>query len=165
MGYYDNKFINVGLGEWDGGIMKNKTKSNSERIAMLSIYMEEWKYRDQTMLATLYKTSFISFVIIMLPYLKTYFGISQELPFKDWMFSLCGIILALIFVPVNLGNLARQKKSSETIRKIIDLLPEELQREGIDGFSLAHMRVAQYLVFVLQLAVFVLGIVVIHVRV
>ena len=72
MGYYDNKFINVGLGEWDGGIMKNKTKSNSERIAMLSIYMEEWKYRDQTMLATLYKTSFISFVIIMLPYLKTY---------------------------------------------------------------------------------------------
>lgn len=81
------------------------------------------------------------------------------------MFSLCGIILALIFVPVNIGNLARQKKSSETIRKIIDLLPEELQREGIDGFSLAHMRVAQYLVFVLQLAVFVLGIVVIHVRV
>ena len=45
------------------------------------------------------------------------------------------------------------------------MLPEELQREGIDGFSLAHMRVAQYLVFVLQLAVFVLGIVVIHVRV
>ena len=165
MRYYDNKFINISLGKWDGGTMKNKTISNSERIAMLGIYMEEWKYRDQTMLATLYKTSFISFVIIMLPYLKTYFGISQELPFKDWMFSLSGIILALIFVPVNIGNLARQKKSSETIKKIIDLLPEELQREEIDSFSIVHMRIAQYLVLVLQLAVLVLGIVVIHVRV
>ena len=47
----------------------------------------------------------------------------------------------------------------------VDLILLDVMIPGIDGFSLAHMRVAQYLVFVLQLAVFVLGIVVIHVRV
>lgn len=132
----------------------------SDRIAILGIYMDEWIYRDQSMFSTMFKTSLIALVVIVLPYIKGNFGMKGNLPFDDWIFPVVGMAIEIVFIPLYMGNLERQKKSSETLIKIINSLPEELRRVEIKEKTIAKRRMARYLAFTLQGLVLLLGIIV-----
>lgn len=137
----------------------NENISLSDKIAILDIYMNEWIQRDRGLFGEMKKTGFIALIIMVLPYIKLYFGIKGDLPFDDWIFPLAGIIVLIVFMPLHIGNLERQKKSSETVIKIINLLPEELKRESIEEKRISKKRIAYYQTLIYQGLEILLGVV------
>ncbi len=66
-------------------------------LALMNLYRDEWKYRDQWFISTFWRLVYLSLIISFLPNFLAAFSVESELVTKlpVWVFSVLGILCAL----------------------------------------------------------------------
>lgn len=66
-------------------------------LALMNLYRDEWKYRDQWFISTFWRMVYLSLIISFLPNFLAAFSVESELVTKlpVWVFSVLGILCAL----------------------------------------------------------------------
>lgn len=95
------------------------------RIALYSVYMQEWQYRDEIF----WKQNFQVFVVALLaglmPYLGGYFNV--ELPKGRWLFPTVSLVLSTYFLFIATAYAVRLQAAGESAQRIATQLPAHLR--------------------------------------
>ena len=112
----------------------NKLKDYENLIALMSIYRDEWKHRDNAFISMLWRFVYISLTITFLPNLINKLGIENSpltsLPVE--LFSIAGIVYALFGAFITIGICKRIENVDKSFKKIMHLLPDEYRYEKIE---------------------------------
>ena len=129
-------------------------------IQAMDHYLQEYIHRDTHMWSQNYKFFFSALIVILLPNLTDYLGISlpEKLATHSWIFPSIGIILSFVFLYVSLGLARRFTSVSETYNYLIKQLPSELQRKSIKDMPIkilnhSSAHVMSILMFISLLAI------------
>lgn len=130
-------------------------------ISLLNLYFAEWSRRDQMMYSQMFRFFYSILIIILTPNLMNY--LQLDLPdFPKSIFRLSGLVFSLFFLYFNMGNIVRFKAISDTYKKIIDMLPDRYQRNGVGEYKygrLFNISLCYVVSIVLFLCLFLLSIV------
>ena len=107
-----------------------RIESTAEFLTLMNMYYSEWEHRDSLMWKQVCTFFFAVFVVILLPVSKIWdVTLVEDIP--RIVFPLVGIALSFVFYYITLQYAHRLSKIGATYRKMVELLPEELQRETI----------------------------------
>lgn len=116
--------------------MKDKKTplTNEDIFAALNVYIQDYIHRDTHMWSQIYKFFTATLIVTLLPYLTERLAINLPIELKNklWIFPLFGIIMSLLFLNNSIVLIRRFQSVGKTYNKLIDLLPEELQRNKIN---------------------------------
>lgn len=105
--------------------------NNTEIVYLLSVYEEEWRYRDNAWFSRTIKMFLISMIIISFPFV--YINFIKKLPdINKLLFPISGIVVSTLFLFVSLMHAKRLSKIGDTIYKLNTCLKEVYQMERID---------------------------------
>lgn len=109
---------------------KNPLSSDFDTtISLLNVYLTEWVHRDQILWSQVFKFYYAILIVILLPNIANYLEIT--LPYLPViLFRLVGLFLSCIFLYISLGYAIRLQAIGETCQKIINILPEDYQRNS-----------------------------------
>lgn len=134
---------------------------NSENhIALMNLYRDEWKYRDQWFISSFWRLVYLSLVISFLPNFLSAISIKSELAARLplWVFSMSGIICALFGLYIGIVENKKITYIDRAYRAIENELPEEYQVEKIKN-SPAKLRTNNVLCFTIYSIIILLSIV------
>lgn len=147
----------------EGGAVMSKLKNN-EIISLLSIYEEEWRYRDSAWFSRMFKMNFISFITILIPYLEEYFKI--KLPnVSNAVFPIIGIVIATLSFVFSLMYARRLKAIGDSIWNLNHCLKPRYRMERIPSSGLGKifkLRISWFLSTAVYVLLLVLALFIIH---
>lgn len=104
-----------------------------ELLTLMSIYREEWKFRDNYFSSILWRFLSLSLIITFLPNLVSNIGVSGtvliELP--TLIYSIAGIICALFGIYLSLCEAKKVEKLDEAYKDLMAKLPEDYKVKSI----------------------------------
>lgn len=139
---------------------------NSELISLLSVYEEEWRFRDAAWFSRMFQFFLVSFITILIPYLDQYFNI--QLPnISKVLFPVSGVVIATVALIFSLMYASRLNKISSTILRINECFDEKyrIERIGDKGIGKLYKKRITYgltaaiYIFELILAACVIGVI------
>ena len=104
---------------------------NDQKIALLSVYIEDRNHRDGVGTDQLLKVFYASIIIGMLPNLSGILGVSINI-IPSIVFRILGIIIAIIFIHIASAYADRLNAISSTYSRIIKTLPRKYRRDPIN---------------------------------
>lgn len=113
----------------------NGTFDYNHMLTLMSIYRDEWKYRDSDCVSVTFRYAFISLGITFLPNFATEFKFSQIPLFQQippWAFSIAGIVCSLVSLYVVLASAKRVEFIDDAYKKIMHDLPEVYKIKSIN---------------------------------
>lgn len=120
-------------------------KSEYESVLkLMSIYREEWQYRDKAFMSSFFKFSTFSLVITFFPNLVGRIGISNDTPLlteiPPYIFSILGIICALFGLFYSYSEAKRIVKLDKAYKRLMDLFPEDYKVDTISKKNIYSVR-------------------------
>ncbi|MCI8351440.1 MAG: hypothetical protein HFJ86_09815 [Oscillospiraceae bacterium] len=117
-------------------IIFNINKIEIENVLyLMDIYLSEWEHRDELLWKQVFKYFYATLIVLFLPNLASFLNV--DLPaFPQILFPIVALILSLVFLYVSIGYSKRLEASGNTYQKLINLLPEELQRVSVSSSSI-----------------------------
>ena len=102
-------------------------QSESDRIALMAIYRDEWKYRDQTFTSYLWRLVYLSLIITFLPNFLDAMNAKLEIikKFPSWVFPLAGIFCSLLGLYIGLAAIKRIHSIDEAYQNILKGFPAD----------------------------------------
>lgn len=107
--------------------------TNDQVIALLSIYNDEWCYRDDSVWKHTFKYFFATIIMMMMPNIAGYFNLNLNLP--AIIFRLIGLAIAIFSFYVGIAYAIRLEASGDTYRRILSYLPAEYRRTSINAIK------------------------------
>lgn len=113
--------------------VKNDLSNAEHYIALMTLYRDEWKYRDQWFISTFWRFVYLSLIITFLPNFLTAVNAESELVFAlpIWVHSSAGIICALFGLYIGIVESKKITYIDLAYRRIEEELPPEYQVEKI----------------------------------
>ena len=96
-------------------------------LELMNIYLSEWIHRNDSMWKLVFRYFCVALVVLFLPNIANFAGISLP-QFPLVLFPAVAAILSLYFLYVSIGYAKRLEAIGKSYKKLIDLLPKELQR-------------------------------------
>ena len=106
---------------------QNNEFSIDQNLTLMSIYLNEFKFRVERMWSQTFKLFYATLVVILLPNISGLFSLDMTMV-PVVMFRIIGLIMALTFLYVSLFYAKTLKASLQTYEKINSSLPVEHQR-------------------------------------
>lgn len=103
---------------------KSKVTSSldsDQLIALMDVYLSEWMHRDDLLWTQVFKYFYANLIVIVLPNIAEFIGIVLP-PMNKKIFPIIGIIMAILFLYVELGYVKRLTASSRSYEKIMEML-------------------------------------------
>ncbi len=117
--------------------------SISDVVALMDVYLNEWMHRDELLWAQTFKYFYATLVVLFLPNLAKFFQI--DLPkFPVLLFPIIALVLSIVFLYVTIGYCKRLEASGKTYQKLINYLPNELQRIPLNDQSIRHGKILSH---------------------
>ncbi len=111
--------------------MERKDLSNSEIIALMDVYLNEWINRHDTLWSQIFKFFYADLIVIVLPNIASFIGITLP-EMNNIVFPIIGIIMSIVFLYISLGYVVRLRASSITYENLMNMLArEEYKRTSI----------------------------------
>lgn len=116
-------------------IKVKKHHHHADVLQTMEICIQEYIHRDNHMWSQIYKFFLATLLVILLPNLTDFIGITipDELKDKYWIFPICGILMSFVFLYNSISLIRRFQAVSKTYNKLIRQLPENLQREKLEN--------------------------------
>lgn len=106
---------------------KREPLTNSEIIALMAVYVEQWKYRDELKWNIAFKSFYAILITIIIPFFTKRLEINDILPPNAIiMFPLCGIAMALVFLIICLMHENQIWKFNQSYKEIQNMLPYDV---------------------------------------
>lgn len=98
--------------------------NNDQIIALMNVYLNEWIHRDELFWKQCFKFFYANLIVIVLPNIAQFLQI--DLPnISTKFFPIVGIIIAFVFLYVEIGYLVRVKAISDTYVELMSFLGKE----------------------------------------
>lgn len=145
---------------------KQKIYNNDEIdvIALLGIYLEEWKHRDEILWIQSFRFFYATLIVMLIPNLTTYLKICLPSSIPVKAFPVIGLIMSIVFLFISLQYAMRLSASADTYEKIINILDEKYRRVSLEKMhygKLFKIPISILFPVLMFLALFVVGIVLI----
>ena len=129
-------------------------------LALMNLYRDEWKYRDQWFISTFWRMVYLSLIISFLPNFLAAFSVEIELVTKlpVWVFSVVGILCALFGLYIMIVENKKITYIDNAYRVLENELPEKYRVEKMKK-SPARLRTNNVLCVVIFLVIILLSIV------
>ena len=129
-------------------------------LALMNLYRDEWKYRDQWFISTFWRMVYLSLIISFLPNFLAAFSVESELVTKlpVWVFSVLGILCALFGLYIMIVENKKITYIDNAYRVLENELPEKYRVEKMQK-SPARLRTNNVLCVVIFLVIILLSIV------
>ncbi len=129
-------------------------------LALMNLYRDEWKYRDQWFISTFWRMVYLSLIISFLPNFLAAFSVESELVTKlpVWVFSVLGILCALFGLYIMIVENKKITYIENAYRVLENELPEKYRVEKMKK-SPARLRTNNVLCVVIFLVIILLSIV------
>ena len=129
-------------------------------LALMNLYRDEWKYRDQWFISTFWRMVYLSLIISFLPNFLAAFSVESELVTKlpVWVFSVLGILCALFGLYIMIVENKKITYIDNAYRVLENELPEKYRVEKMKK-SPARLRTNNVLCVVIFLVIILLSIV------
>ncbi len=139
---------------------QNQTNLNNDQIiSLLSIYESEWEHRNNLLWSQVFRFFYFSILIMILPNITDYLSIS--LPnIQPKLFPIVGILSATLSLLFSLSYSKRLEASSETYKKVNNLLPCKYQRVKLANikygkyFTKRHTTIIPFIIYAIS---FIIG--------
>ena len=136
-------------------------QNTDQLLVLMQIYLSEWSHRD-SMLWKQVSTYFISTLVVMiLPFINLWeLNLGEAIP--NWLFPTVGLCMSIAFFIIGKGYAVRLTAIGKTYENILRKLPDNFQRiqlKEINPHSLANMRMAYFIVYLMTGLLTLLGIV------
>ena len=145
---------------------ENKELNPEQIISLMAVYLDEWKHRDSLLWSQTFKLFYANLIIITLPYIADFLGISLP-QIDNKVFSIVGIIIAFVFLYISLGYSKRLNASSKTYAKMIKMLENEnyqrIPLEKIKNGKIFKTSIATVLTYTLFLVLETIAIILLFV--
>lgn len=140
--------------------VKNELSNVEDYFALMNLYRDEWKYRDQWFISTFWRLVYLSLIISFLPNFLAAFSVESELVTKlpVWVFSMFGIICALFGMYIMFVESKKISYIDKAYRVLEGELPEKYQVKKIKK-SPAKWRTNNVLCFVIFSVIIFLSVV------
>lgn len=102
------------------GQKQENLTSVTDKIALMAIYRDEWKYRDQTFSSYFWRFVFLSLVITFLPdfFAKINFQSDIMRWFPKWFFPMTGLLCSLLGVYLGYAENQRIESIDEVYKRL-----------------------------------------------
>lgn len=129
-------------------------------LALMNLYRDEWKYRDQWFISTFWRMVYLSLIISFLPNFLAAFSVESELVTKlpVWVFSVLGILCALFGLYIMIVENKKITYIDNAYRVLENELPEKYRVEKMKK-SPARLRTNNVLCIAIFLVIILLSIV------
>ncbi len=129
-------------------------------LALMNLYRDEWKYRDQWFISTFWRLVYLSLIISFLPNFLAAFSVESELVTKlpVWVFSVLGILCALFGLYIMIVENKKITYIDNAYRVLENELPKKYRVEKMKK-SPAKLRTNNVLCVVIFLVIILLSIV------
>lgn len=129
-------------------------------LALMNLYRDEWKYRDQWFISTFWRLVYLSLIISFLPNFLAAFSVESELVTKlpVWVFSVLGILCALFGLYIMIVENKKITYIDNAYRVLENELPKKYRVEKMKK-SPARLRTNNVLCVVIFLVIILLSIV------
>ena len=108
----------------------NANLSTDQIISLMGVYLNEWSCRE----ASLWKQVFVYFystlIVMILPYIEP-LGFGEQKIINPIFFTICGIIMAIMFWIVAFAYAIRLKRVGDTYADLMKFLPEDFRRKAV----------------------------------
>lgn len=108
-------------------------KQSENIIALMTLYRQEWEYRDSNFYSLFWRFMYLSLVITFFPYLVNHFNIINfpisQIPI--WIFSFSGIFCSIMGFYITTNEEKRIEELDNTYKKLLNELPRKFQVESI----------------------------------
>ena len=96
-------------------------------LTLMNVYLTEWCHRDDLLWTQVFKYFYATLIVLFLPNLTEKIGFKLY-HFPLWIFPIIALFMALLFLYVSKGYAIRLAAISDSYKKVMDSLPEDLQR-------------------------------------
>lgn len=107
--------------------------TTEQLISLISVYEAELDYRDNILYSRMFTLSYISLLIMLLPYWGEFFV--SSLP--RWLIITVGIVNEILTLIISIIHGNRLDCTSTTYRKLLEKLPADCQKATIE-YTLAN---------------------------
>ena len=121
--------------------------TNQNIIEIVKMYDARWKHQNNQFWSVLIKLSFVSYSIILFPFLYELFDIDLDrIELTPIIFPALGTALSVLFLLINISNAGRQLAMKKTISNILSQFKLEPLKEvrfdeiEIDGLAMKWMQ-------------------------
>ena len=135
-------------------------KSVDQIIALMEIYLDEWKYRDAGFCKQVFKYFYVNFIVTVLPNIASFLKINLPNINPD-LFPIIGMIMAFVFLYLGLSDLVRTRAIGDTYVRLMGFLRnEKCRRIQVNGdtnydmfgiFDISRAFVMVWAMFFLQI--------------
>lgn len=114
--------------------IKNELSNAEQHIALMALYRDEWKYRDQWFISTFWRLVYLALIIIFLPNFLAAINVQNELvsTLPVWVYSVAGIVCALFGLYIGIVESKKITYIDQAYRRIEKDLPIKYQVEKIE---------------------------------
>jgi len=105
----------------------NNKLTEEETLSLMSIYLEEFTFRDHLLWSQTFKFFYATLIVILLPNISGMFSLDIA-AIPSLAFRVTGLIMAVAFLYASLGYVKRLEASTKTYGNIISMLPKQYQR-------------------------------------
>ena len=133
---------------------------NADIIALINVYLEEWKHRDTILWAQAFRFFYATLIVMLLPNLTNYLHIQLPSYVPVKAFPLMGIIMSIVFFYISYGYALRLIAISDTYTKILDMLDKKFRRKKLDEIKngvFFKARIAKIFPTMLFIALLLIG--------
>ena len=113
---------------------ETKIESSEERLALMTIYRDEWKFRAQEFVSYFWRFLYLSLIITFLPNFLDAINVTANIvvALPAWSFSAFGIVFSIFGLYYGLAENERITNIDNIYRDIEQTLPEEFRVKTID---------------------------------
>lgn len=113
---------------------ETKIESSEDRLALMTIYRDEWKFRSQEFVSYFWRFLYLSLIITFLPNFLDAINVTASIVFAlpAWSFSVFGIVFSIFGLYYGLAENERITNIDNAYRDIEKTLPEEFRVQKID---------------------------------
>lgn len=114
--------------------------SVNDKIALMEIYREEWKYRDQTFESYFWRFVYLSLIITFLPDFLKAVGSTPEImqSFPSWVFPAAGIVCSLLGIYLGFAENRRIRSIDTAYKKLLKSLTK---RYLVEEYEKSYLKI------------------------
>ncbi|MBE6675620.1 MAG: hypothetical protein E7594_02145 [Ruminococcaceae bacterium] len=141
-------------------VTKYNVENTDQLMQLMDIYLSEWQHRDSLLWKQIFTCFFATLIVMILPFADIAgFSLGNTVP--QWIFPVVGLMMAVAFFVIGKAYAVRLTATGIAYSRLSDKLPKEFRRvklEEINPHSIANVRMAYFIVYIMSALLFGLGI-------
>ncbi len=126
------------------------TLTNEEIISLISVYLNEWKHRDDVLWRQVFKFYYVTLITMVFPHITGY--LNANFIIEDArLFYYIGLVMSMIFYYVAIAIAMRARASYKAYEKVVNLLEDN--KHTYTRVSVATLRFGAFFNFPLAIGI------------